>query len=82
MLSDTLDQWSFTDKDAARITQPVLNLRGAHTVSHMREVHDTVRTWLPQAENDVLPDATHAMTQTNPKGAAELLVRFLSKHKL
>jgi pimeloyl-ACP methyl ester carboxylesterase len=77
-----LQPWSFTGEDAARITQPVLNLRGASTVSYMREVHETVRTWLPQAETDVLPDATHAMTQTNPKGAAERLARFFASYKL
>jgi hypothetical protein len=48
----------------------------------MCEVHDTIRAWLPQAESDVLPDATHAMTQTNPKGAAERLARFFASHKL
>jgi pimeloyl-ACP methyl ester carboxylesterase len=84
MMSDmpALEPWSFTGEDAARITQPVLNLRGAHTVSFMREVHDTVRAWLPQAVNDVLPDATHAMTQTNPEGTAERLARFFASHKL
>ncbi len=82
MLSDTLDQWSFTSEDAARIHQPVLNLRGEHTVSHMREVHDTVRAWLPQAESDVLANATHAMTQTNPKGAAERLARFFAGYRM
>jgi pimeloyl-ACP methyl ester carboxylesterase len=82
MLSDTFEEWSFTGEDAARITQPVLNLRGADTVPYMQEVHDTLRRWLPQAESDVLPDASHAMTQTNPKGAAERLVKFFSSHRL
>jgi pimeloyl-ACP methyl ester carboxylesterase len=77
-----LEPWSFSGADGARITQPVLNLRGEHTVSYMHEVHDTVRAWLPQAVNAVLPDATHAMTQTNPKGAAECLARFFARHKL
>ena len=72
MLSDmpALQPWTFSGEDAARNTQPVPNLRGANTVSWMREVHETVRAWLPQAESDVLPDASHAMTQTNPQGAA------------
>jgi pimeloyl-ACP methyl ester carboxylesterase len=84
MLSDmpALGPWSFTGEDAALITQPVLNLRGATTVSYMREVYETVRTWLPHAESDVLANASHAMTQTNPKGAAELLAGFIAKHPL
>jgi hypothetical protein len=38
--------------------------------------------WLSHAENFVLPKATHAMLQTNPKGAAERLASFLSGHRL
>ena len=84
MLNDmaVLPAWSFTGAEAARITQPALNLRGAGTVSYMREVYETLQTWLPQAENDVLPDASHAMTQTNPRGAAERLARFFAAHPL
>jgi pimeloyl-ACP methyl ester carboxylesterase len=77
-----LQPWQFTREDAARITQPVLNLRGANTKPYFREIHETLRTWLPQAENVELPDATHAMLQTNPKGAAECLVSFFSRHRL
>jgi pimeloyl-ACP methyl ester carboxylesterase len=84
MLNDmpVLQPWVFTGAEAARITQPALNLRGAGTVPYMREVYETLRTWLPQAESDVLPDASHAMTQTNPRGAAERLARFFAAHPL
>jgi pimeloyl-ACP methyl ester carboxylesterase len=84
MLSDmtALPMWSFTGEDAARISQPVFNLRGAETVSFMRAVHETVEEWMPHAETDVLPDATHAMTQTNPQGTAERLARFFAGHPL
>ena len=77
-----LQQWQFTHEDAARITQPVLNLRGANTKPYFKEIHDTVRTWLPHAEHSELADATHAMLQTNPKGAAERLVNFFARHPL
>jgi pimeloyl-ACP methyl ester carboxylesterase len=77
-----LQPWQFTREDAARITQPVLNLRGANTKPYFREIHETVRTWLPHAENFELPNATHCMLQTNPKGAAERLVSFFSRHRL
>jgi len=84
MLSDmpALQLWSFTGEDAARIAQPVLNLTGAHSESYFREIYNVVATWFPQAENDVLPDASHAMTQTNPKGAAERQARFFASHPL
>jgi len=77
-----LQQWQFTHDDAARITQPVLNLRGANTKPYFKEIHETVRTWLPHAEHSELDDATHAMLQTNPKGAAERLVSFFSRHPM
>ena len=77
-----LQAWRFTVEEAARITQPVLNVVGAHTTAYFRDVHETIRTWLPQAEHFVLPDASHAMLQTNPKGIAERLASFFSKHPL
>jgi pimeloyl-ACP methyl ester carboxylesterase len=77
-----LDEWSFTSVDAARITQPVLNMMGVSTRPFFQEVHETVRTWFPRAESVVLPDANHCMLQTNPKGAAERLASFFSRHPL
>jgi pimeloyl-ACP methyl ester carboxylesterase len=77
-----LQAWQFTREDAARITQPVLNLRGAKTQPYCREIYDAVRTWLPHAENSELANATHCMLQTNPTGAAECLVSFFSRHPM
>jgi len=37
--------WTFTREDAARITQPVLNMVGVNTRVWGREVYDTVRAW-------------------------------------
>jgi pimeloyl-ACP methyl ester carboxylesterase len=77
-----LQPWQFTRQDAARITQPVLNLRGANTTSYFQEIHETLQTWLPQAQSFVVPQATHAMLQTNPKATAEILANFFSNHQL
>lgn len=77
-----LQSWTFTREDAARITQPALNITGAHTTPYLREAYETVKSWLPQAENVVLPEATHCMLQTNPKGAAERLADFFARHPL
>ena len=77
-----LQPWTFTREDAARITQPVLNMRGANTRSYFREIYETLQQWLPHAEHVILPNATHAMLQTNPKGAAERLVDFFVRHPL
>jgi len=78
----SLQPWQFTREDAARISQPVLNLRGANTKPYFREIYETVRTWLPHSENFVVPQASHAILQTNPKGAAERLASFFSSHRL
>jgi pimeloyl-ACP methyl ester carboxylesterase len=77
-----LQSWPFTREDAGRIRQPVLNLCGANTKPYFRQIHETIRAWLPHAENSELPNATHAMLQTNPKGAAERLVSFFSRHPM
>lgn len=74
--------WTFTREDAARIKQPVLNVRGADTQPYFKEVYDTMREWLPHAEGFVLPNASHCMLQMNPKGAAERLANFFSRHRI
>lgn len=78
----SLQAWTFTDGDAARITQPVLNIVAPNTRAYFREMHDTIRTWLPHAENVELPDATHCALQCNPRGAAERLATFFSHHAI
>lgn len=80
--ASAISPWTFTQADAARITQPVLNMRGANTQPYFREIYETVQQWLPHAKNVVLPNATHAMLQTNPKGAAEQLANFFACHPL
>ena len=77
-----LQPWTFTHEKAVQITQPVLNMRGVNTPPYFREIFETVRTWLPQAENFVLPKAPHTMLQSNPQGVAERLASFLSGHRL
>lgn len=77
-----MQSWEFGGEDAARITLPVLNMTGTNSQPYFREIYETVRAWLPQAENFVLPNSTHAMLQMNPKGAAERLVSFFSSHRL
>jgi len=77
-----LQPWTFTRATATQITQPVLNMRGVNTQPYFRECFETVQMWLSHAENFVLANSTHAMLQTNPKGAAERLASFMSGHRL
>lgn len=78
-----LEQWSFTQANAGRITQPVLAVLGAdsHTVwPGWVEVHQLVQAWLPQAEAFVLEGATHGLQIIDPKGMAAGLAGFFARH--
>jgi len=41
-----------------------------------------VTQWLPQAEELVVPQATHALQQMHPRAVAEGLARFLARYPL
>jgi len=75
-----LQSWTFTAEDATRITQPVINMSGAGSKAYFREIYETIQTWLPNAENFIVPNSTHCMLQMNPKAVAERLASFYSKH--
>jgi pimeloyl-ACP methyl ester carboxylesterase len=80
-----LQQWSFTQADAGRITQPVLAVLGAdsHTLwPGWVEVHQLVQTWLPQAEAFELKGATHGLQIIDPAGMADGLASFFARHPL
>ena len=74
--------WTFTPEEAARIKQPVLNIRGADTQPYFKDAYESIRAWIPQAESHILPGANHCMLQMNPSGAAELLADFFSRHPI
>lgn len=76
------EAWTFTREAAARITCPVLNMTGAETRPYLRNAYELLGAWLPRAENVVLPDATHAMLQTNPQGAAKHMADFFSRYPM
>jgi pimeloyl-ACP methyl ester carboxylesterase len=77
-----MEAWHFSREDAARITQPVFNMTGAQTRDNFRDVYETLQEWLPQAENVILPDATHCMLQANPAGAAAQIAGFIARHRM
>jgi len=80
-----LEQWSFTQADAGRITQPVLTVLGgdSHTLwPGWREVHQLVQAWLPQAEGFVLEGTTHGLQIIDPKGMAAGLAEIFARHPL
>jgi pimeloyl-ACP methyl ester carboxylesterase len=80
-----LQQWSFTQEDARRISQPVLAVTGAESQELDRiwaERQELLLAWLPNVEPFVLPDATHLLQVQNPRGMAEGLAAFFARHPL
>jgi pimeloyl-ACP methyl ester carboxylesterase len=80
-----LQQWSFTQQDARRITQPVLAVVGAKSQELdpiWGERQALLLAWLPNVEPFVLPDATHLLQVQNSRGMAEGLAAFFARHAL
>jgi hypothetical protein len=57
-------------------------LTGSDTRPYLREWHETVKAWMPHAENVVLSETTHAIPEANPSPKAELLADFFSRHPI
>ena len=77
-----LQQWRLTAEEAMRIRQPVLSVVGTESAPMFRESHALIKQWMPQAEELVVPQATHALQQMNPKAVAAGLAPFLARHPL
>src|SRR5258705_9157177 len=75
-----VQQWSFTQEDASRITQPVLSLLGAKSDPLFRERRQLLLAWLPNVEPFELPEATHLLYVENPRDMAKGLVGFFARH--
>lgn len=80
-----LQQWRFTKEAASRVTQPVLAVmgeknRGGDTI--WGERHQVLLDWLPNVEPFVLSNAAHLLEVENPRGMAEGLAAFLTRHPL
>ncbi len=78
-----LGEWSLSPERAGRIGQPVLLVMGAESdavIAVWSDVHMTLQQWFPQAEQAVLPGATHALQMANPAGMADVLAAFLARH--
>jgi pimeloyl-ACP methyl ester carboxylesterase len=77
-----MQQWHFTEEEARRITQPVLDVLGADSGPHFAETQELLRAWLPQREPFVLTNATHGLQIMNPSGMAEALASFFARHPM
>jgi pimeloyl-ACP methyl ester carboxylesterase len=77
-----LQQWSFTQEDAARVTQPALAVLGENTAPTFPERRELLLAWLPNVEPFDLPDASHLLHAENPRALAERLAAFCARHPL
>jgi pimeloyl-ACP methyl ester carboxylesterase len=75
-------RWGFDRDDATRVTQPVLYVGGADSGRWFAEGRDLMLSWLPHAENVVLPGASHSFATTHPSQVATALDGFLRRHPL
>jgi pimeloyl-ACP methyl ester carboxylesterase len=65
--------WRFGPDDAARVTAPVLNVRGADSAPRFVEAADLVQGWFPGAEQLRLPDTGHFLMLQRPTEVARAL---------
>jgi pimeloyl-ACP methyl ester carboxylesterase len=77
-----LQQWSFAQEDASRITQPVLVVLGENTAPTFPERRELLLSWLPNVEPFDLPATSHLLHVENPRGVAEGLAAFFARHPL
>jgi pimeloyl-ACP methyl ester carboxylesterase len=75
-----VQQWSFRQEDASRVTHPVLVVLGEHSAPTFRERRDLPLARLPNVEAFDLPAATHLLHAQNPRGTAEGLADFFARH--
>jgi pimeloyl-ACP methyl ester carboxylesterase len=72
----------FGPADADRVTQPVLNVLGAESVSRFVEGADLVQTLLPHAERLSVPEAGHLLMVQKPDRRGRRPDGFVSRHRL
>jgi pimeloyl-ACP methyl ester carboxylesterase len=77
-----VQQWSFTEADASRISQPVLAVVGAKSEPVFHERRELLLAWLPNVEAYELPEATHLLYVQDPRGMAESLSDCFARHPI
>ena len=71
--------WRFGPADAAKVTAPVLSVRGTDTAPRFVEASDLVQTWFPDAEQLWLADTGHFLMLQRPEEVAKSLVDFVER---
>lgn len=77
--------WSFGEGEVRQIRQPVLSVLGGESEAlwpRFGETHRLLLAWLPNAEEFVVPGATHFMQLGYPGEVAEALAGFFARHPM
>jgi pimeloyl-ACP methyl ester carboxylesterase len=77
-----IGSWSFGDEDAAKISAPVMNVVGSDTRPYFHDCYEQVQSWIPHAEQAVVPDARHCMFASSPRESAEVLADLIARHPI
>ncbi len=72
--------WDLSPEEAAKLTQPVLSVLGAHSPIRAQKVHEALKRWVPQTELAELPNAEHALPLMDPPGIAQVVADWFVKH--
>jgi pimeloyl-ACP methyl ester carboxylesterase len=77
--------WRFGEAEARRVRQPALSVLGGESDAlwpRFGETHRLLLEWLPHTEGVILPGVTHLMQIQDPRGLAEVLTTFWTRHQL
>jgi len=72
-----LQRWTFAEHNLAEIKQPVLNVRGEHTLPFWHQVYLVVQKRLPHCKSLIVPGVTHAVLQMAPRVVAQHIAEFV-----
>jgi pimeloyl-ACP methyl ester carboxylesterase len=70
----------FGPADAARVTAPILNVRGTDSAPRFVEASDLVQTWFPDAEQLTVAETGHFLMLQRPDEVAQGYLDFLAHH--
>ncbi|MBY6061329.1 alpha/beta fold hydrolase [Microbacterium esteraromaticum] len=74
-----LTKWRFDDRDAARITCPVMYVGGAASGRWFAAARLQIRSWFPAAEDVLLHDADHNLVLTHSDQVATVVASFVGR---
>jgi pimeloyl-ACP methyl ester carboxylesterase len=78
----SLTVWEPDVERMAKVTQPVLSVRGADTDVLWVEIAQQLRAWFPDVEDLVVPDAGHLLLLQRPELVADGVASFLARHAI